>query len=105
MAKNVNPSILFSESFELVGQAYMCDLGTALFLLMFRVRITIFCKHEIRTSTSSMTSVPKPLKFLRPHYGTLKAYYEAMAELDLKVFVLYDMTLLFDIVNTVTVLN
>ena len=22
----------------------------------------------IRTSTSSMTSVPKPLKFLRPHY-------------------------------------
>ena len=28
---------------------------------------------EVRTSTSSMTSVPKPLKFLRPHYGTLKA--------------------------------
>ena len=27
---------------------------------------------EIRTATSSMTSVPKPLKFLRPHYGTLK---------------------------------
>lgn len=32
-----------------------------------------------------MTSVPKPLKFLRPHYGTLKAYYETMAESDLKV--------------------
>lgn len=30
---------------------------------------------EVRTSTSSMTSVPKPLKFLRPHYGTLKANY------------------------------
>ncbi|OWM78671.1 26S proteasome non-ATPase regulatory subunit 2 homolog A [Punica granatum] len=41
-------------------------------------------RHEIRTSTSSMTSVPKPLKFLRPHYGTLKAYYETMAESDLK---------------------
>lgn len=26
----------------------------------------------IRTSTSSMTSVPKPLKFLRPHYKGLK---------------------------------
>ena len=26
----------------------------------------------IRTSTSSMTSVPKPLKFLRPHYADLK---------------------------------
>lgn len=25
----------------------------------------------IRTSTSSMTSVPKPLKFLRPHYDEL----------------------------------
>ena len=32
-----------------------------------------------------MTSVPKPLKFLRPHYGTLKAYYETMAESELKV--------------------
>lgn len=29
-------------------------------------------RKEIRASTSSMTSVPKPLKFLRPHYGTLK---------------------------------
>ena len=30
----------------------------------------------IRTSTSSMTSVPKPLKFLRPHYPDLQALYE-----------------------------
>ncbi|KAH8117921.1 26S proteasome regulatory complex, non-ATPase subcomplex, Rpn1 subunit [Phellopilus nigrolimitatus] len=30
----------------------------------------------IRTSTSSMTSVPKPLKFLRPHYRDLQALYE-----------------------------
>ncbi|KAJ3081068.1 proteasome regulatory particle base subunit [Quaeritorhiza haematococci] len=30
----------------------------------------------IRTATSSMTSVPKPLKFLRPHYATLVAVYE-----------------------------
>ncbi|KAL3645444.1 26S proteasome non-ATPase regulatory subunit 2 A [Castilleja foliolosa] len=41
-------------------------------------------RQEIRTSTSSMTSVPKPLKFLRPHYGTLQAHYEKMAESDLK---------------------
>ena len=33
--------------------------------------------NEVRTSTSSMTSVPKPLKFLRPHYATLKANYDA----------------------------
>ncbi|GFY99028.1 26S proteasome regulatory subunit S2 1A [Actinidia rufa] len=43
-------------------------------------------RQEIRTSTSSMTSVPKPLKFLRPHYGTLKEYYELMADSDLKKF-------------------
>ncbi|PSR95340.1 26S proteasome non-ATPase regulatory subunit 2 A like [Actinidia chinensis var. chinensis] len=43
-------------------------------------------RQEIRTSTSSMTSVPKPLKFLRPHYGTLKEYYELMADSDLKEF-------------------
>ncbi|KOO53054.1 26s proteasome non-ATPase regulatory subunit 2, partial [Chrysochromulina tobinii] len=30
---------------------------------------------EVRTATSSMTSVPKPLKFLRPHYPTLKVTY------------------------------
>ncbi|XP_022748924.1 26S proteasome non-ATPase regulatory subunit 2 homolog A-like isoform X2 [Durio zibethinus] len=43
-------------------------------------------RHEIRTSTSSMTSVPKPLKFLGPHYGTLKAFYETMPESDLKKY-------------------
>ncbi|PIN03785.1 26S proteasome regulatory complex, subunit RPN1/PSMD2 [Handroanthus impetiginosus] len=41
-------------------------------------------RQEIRTATSSMTSVPKPLKFLRPHYGTLQAHYEKMADSDLK---------------------
>lgn len=30
----------------------------------------------IRTSTSSMTSVPKPLKFLHPHYPELQSLYE-----------------------------
>eukprot|EP01117_Protostelium_nocturnum_P011638 TRINITY_DN422_c0_g1_i3.p1 TRINITY_DN422_c0_g1~~TRINITY_DN422_c0_g1_i3.p1 ORF type:complete len:870 (-),score=199.11 TRINITY_DN422_c0_g1_i3:83-2692(-) len=30
---------------------------------------------EIKTSTSSMTSVPKPLKFMRPHFQKLKDYY------------------------------
>ena len=30
---------------------------------------------EIKSATSSMTSVPKPLKFLRPHYDTLKNVY------------------------------
>lgn len=29
-------------------------------------------RSEIKSSTSSMTAVPKPLKFLRPHYETLR---------------------------------
>ncbi|XP_031092252.1 26S proteasome non-ATPase regulatory subunit 2 homolog A-like [Ipomoea triloba] len=37
-------------------------------------------RQEIQTATSSMTSVPKPLKFLRPHYGTLKSHYEKMSD-------------------------
>ncbi len=32
--------------------------------------------HEIRTSTSSMTAIPKPLKFLRVHYDTLKNFFD-----------------------------
>jgi 26S proteasome regulatory subunit N1 len=31
---------------------------------------------EIKSSTSSMTAVPKPLKFLRPHYASLRAVYD-----------------------------
>lgn len=34
-------------------------------------------KNFIKTSTSSMTAVPKPLKFLRPHYEKLEKAYES----------------------------
>lgn len=32
----------------------------------------------IRASTTSMTSVPKPLKFMKPHYGSMKEAYEKL---------------------------
>lgn len=35
-----------------------------------------------RTATSSMTSVPKPLKFLKEHYGGLKEYLELLPKDD-----------------------
>jgi 26S proteasome regulatory subunit N1 len=38
--------------------------------------------NELRTATSSMTSVPKPLKFLRPHFGTLKTLYLTLEKTD-----------------------
>ncbi|CAJ0745231.1 6084_t:CDS:10 [Entrophospora sp. SA101] len=41
---------------------------------------------HIRTSTSSMTSVPKPLKFLRPHYATITEIYLSWPESDNKHF-------------------
>ncbi|PRP87199.1 26S proteasome non-ATPase regulatory subunit 2-like [Planoprotostelium fungivorum] len=34
---------------------------------------------EIKTATSSMTSVPKPLKFLGPHYEKLKAFFDSQS--------------------------
>lgn len=34
----------------------------------------------IRASTTSMTSVPKPLKFMRPHYETMKEVYKKMPD-------------------------
>lgn len=43
-------------------------------------------RAEIRQSTTSMTSVPKPLKFLRPHYDTLKTFYDGMAAHSNKIF-------------------
>lgn len=50
-------------------------LQTALRMQALEVIVT-----ELRTSTSSMTSVPKPLKFLRPHFNVLKTLYTPMAE-------------------------
>jgi 26S proteasome regulatory subunit N1 len=47
-------------------------------------------RKEIRSSTSSMTSIPKPLKFLGPHYETLTTFnQEKMAEGPNKIF-MYD---------------
>jgi 26S proteasome regulatory subunit N1 len=34
--------------------------------------------NEIRTATSSMTSVPKPLKFLKEHYAPLKKHFGSL---------------------------
>jgi len=41
-------------------------------------------KTEVSTATSSMTSVPKPLKYLRPHYDTLKEFYSQKCSGDFK---------------------
>ena len=43
----------------------------------------------IKAATTSMTSVPKPLKFLRPHYPTLKTVYDKLTDPSTKVSVDY----------------
>ncbi|KAF5293696.1 hypothetical protein FQA39_LY03181 [Lamprigera yunnana] len=40
-------------------------------------------KSIIRSSTTSMTSVPKPLKYLAPHYDAFKAAYNKLTDLNL----------------------
>jgi len=42
-------------------------------------------RKEIKSATSSMTSVPKPLKFLRPHFETLIKTFEDMGQGDNKL--------------------
>ena len=42
-------------------------------------------RTKIRSSTSSITAVPKPLKFLRPHYKDLKVVHENMKNDECKV--------------------
>ncbi|KAK6600268.1 26s proteasome regulatory subunit [Botrytis cinerea] len=51
-------------------------------------------KDSIKTSTSSMTAVPKPLKFLRPHYEPMIKLYEQWPEGD-------DKTSLADVLSVI----
>ncbi|XP_076169384.1 regulatory particle non-ATPase 1 [Ptiloglossa arizonensis] len=41
-------------------------------------------RSHIRLSTTSMTSVPKPLKFMRPYYDTMKVIYEKITNVKAK---------------------
>lgn len=38
--------------------------------------------NELRTATSSMTSVPKPLKFLRPHFADIQKLHESLVAME-----------------------
>jgi len=68
------------EELELLAQrAQDADPGVAKLALETMVA-------ELKSSTSSMTSVPKPLKFLRPHYSALTEHYEKLPASDLKRF-------------------
>lgn len=42
-------------------------------------------KKEVKASTTSITSVPKSLRFLKPHYGQIKEIYDKTPNGDFKV--------------------
>ena len=50
-----------------------------------RVHALSEIKKEVAGATSSMTSVPKPLKFLSKHYKAMRDYYNTLAPSDFKV--------------------
>ena len=49
-----------------------------LFLADYDLRMNSYnmLKNEITTSTSSMTSIPRPLKFVRTHFSEIREFYE-----------------------------
>ena len=51
---------------------------------------------RIKESTSSMTSVPKPLKFLREHYNTIKEVYTKITDKETKVSSFFYLCFLID---------
>ena len=58
------------------------DMVTALLESDIQIKKNAFnmIKQEITTSTGSMTSIPKPLKFFRAHYEKIKESYEKEKE-------------------------
>eukprot|EP01006_Ploeotia_vitrea_P006563 TRINITY_DN13838_c0_g1_i1.p1 TRINITY_DN13838_c0_g1~~TRINITY_DN13838_c0_g1_i1.p1 ORF type:complete len:889 (-),score=131.33 TRINITY_DN13838_c0_g1_i1:230-2896(-) len=54
---------------ELVGKIQDPEVGVAKLALAT-------LRTELKTSTGTVTAVPKPLRFLRPHYDLLKEHYD-----------------------------
>lgn len=50
-----------------------------------RIHALAEIKKEVSGATSSMTSVPKPLKFLSSHYKSLRDHYHTLPSNDFKV--------------------
>jgi len=75
----IQPDSLSEEDKELKERLETCvetvsnDPQTTLRLNALQIMVT-----ELRTATSSMTSVPKPLKFLRPLFPVLKEAYKKL---------------------------
>ena len=81
------PDAMSEEDQELKDRLETCvstvlnSLNEASVTLPIRLNALDVIVNELRSATSSMTSVPKPLKFLRPFFDDLKGLHGAMDDL------------------------
>jgi 26S proteasome regulatory subunit N1 len=68
------------ERLETCVSTVINDMNEENVTIPIRLKALDVIVNELRTATASMTSVPKPLKFLRPHFGALKTLYVAFGE-------------------------
>ena len=90
--KNDNPDIIeddnamseedreLKERLETCVSTLINEKSEASVTTQIRLKALDVIVTELRSATSSMTSVPKPLKFLRPKYETLKEYYGTIGD-------------------------
>jgi 26S proteasome regulatory subunit N1 len=64
------------ESVTIAETTTTSDTSNSTSSITLKENALLMITTELRTATASMTSVPKPLKFLRPHYAALKKYYD-----------------------------
>ncbi len=55
-------------------------------------------KSELTSSSSTMSSIPKPLKFLRLHYESIRKLYDSLEEFDTFKLIIADFLAVLSIV-------
>eukprot|EP00978_Attheya_sp_CCMP212_P001402 scaffold2957_cov55-Attheya_sp.AAC.1 len=84
----VEPDAMSEEDQELKDRLDTCvstllnSENEASVTVSIRLKALDVIVSELRSATSSMTSVPKPLKFLRPHFDVLKKYFATIVKAD-----------------------
>ncbi|GAX23623.1 26S proteasome regulatory subunit N1 [Fistulifera solaris] len=66
------------ERLETCVSTLLNENNEAAVTIPIRLKALDMIVNELRSSTSSMTSVPKPLKFLRPHFSVLKNLFNSI---------------------------
>jgi 26S proteasome regulatory subunit N1 len=59
-------------------------------------------KNELTSTTTSMSSIPRPLKFLRLHYDSIKRLYDSLDQYDTFKLLLADFLAILTIVTANT---